>query len=114
MLTVAAVETAPVDMLGPQIERHPRFPRRVNVGFVQIADRARVSLRVWERGAGETRACGTGACAAVAIGRRRGLLDEEVRVSVRGGELRVNWTGPGEHIWLTGPAEISYEGHVEV
>jgi diaminopimelate epimerase len=114
VLTVAAVESAPVDTLGPQIERHPRFPKRVNVGFLQIADRARVMLRVWERGAGETRACGTGACAAVAVGRRRGLLDEEVRVSVRGGELRVNWAGRGEHIWLTGPAEISYEGHVEV
>jgi diaminopimelate epimerase len=114
VLTVAAVEAAPVATLGPQIERHPRFPKRVNAGFLQIVDRARVLLRVWERGAGETLACGTGACAAVAVGRRRGLLDGEVRVGVRGGELRVNWAGPGEHIWLTGPTEISFEGHVEV
>jgi diaminopimelate epimerase len=114
VLTVAAVEAAPVDTLGPQIERHPRFPKRVNAGFLQIVDRARVLLRVWERGAGETLACGTGACAATAVGRRRGLLDGEVRVGVRGGELRVNWAGPGEHIWLTGPTEISFEGHVEV
>ena len=71
-------------------------------------------LRVYERGAGETLSCGTGACAAVAIGRRRGLLEPQVRVSVRGGELRVNWAGVGEHIWLTGPAQISFQGHLEV
>jgi diaminopimelate epimerase len=114
VLTVASVEAAPVDTLGPAIERHPRFPKRVNVGFLEIVDRAQLRLRVWERGAGETRSCGTGACAAVAVGRRRGLLEDEVRVNVRGGELRVNWAGPGERIWLTGPAEISFEGHVEV
>jgi diaminopimelate epimerase len=114
VLTVTSVAAAPVDTLGPGIERHPRFPKRVNAGFLEIVDRAQVRLRVWERGAGETRSCGTGACAAVAIGRRRGLLGEQVRVSVRGGELRVNWAGPGAHIWLTGPAEISFEGHVEV
>jgi diaminopimelate epimerase len=73
-----------------------------------------VRLRVYERGAGETRSCGTGACAAVAIGRRRGLLGPEVRVTVHGGELRVNWQGPGEHIWLSGPAAVSFEGQVEV
>ena len=99
---------------GPAIEGHPRFPRRVNVGFMQVVDRAHIRLRVYERGAGETLACGTGACAAVAVGRRWGELDGEVHVSVRGGELRVNWGGPGEHIWLTGPAEISFAGHVEV
>jgi diaminopimelate epimerase len=114
VLTVASVEAAPVDTLGAAIERHPRFPKRVNVGFLEIVDRAQLRLRVWERGAGETRSCGTGACAAVAVGRRRGLLEDEVRVNVRGGELRVNWMGPGERIWLTGPAEISFEGHVEV
>ncbi|GAC1452478.1 MAG: diaminopimelate epimerase [Steroidobacteraceae bacterium] len=114
VLTVPAVEAAAVTTLGPAIERHPRFPKRVNAGFLEIVDRARVRLRVWERGAGETRSCGTGACAAVAIGRRRGLLDAEVRVSVRGGELRVNWAGPGSSIWLTGPTAISFEGHVEV
>jgi diaminopimelate epimerase len=114
VLSVASVEAAPVATLGPAIERHPRFPKRVNAGFLEIVDRAQLRLRVWERGAGETRSCGTGACAAVAVGRRRGLLEEEVRVNVRGGELRVNWAGPGERIWLTGPAEISFEGHVEV
>ncbi|HEY8053681.1 MAG: diaminopimelate epimerase [Steroidobacterales bacterium] len=114
VLTVPSVAAAAVATLGPVIERHPRFPRRVNAGFLEIVDRAQVRLRVWERGAGETRSCGTGACAAVAIGRRRGLLDEEVRVSVRGGELRVNWAGPGSRIWLTGSTEISFEGHVEV
>ncbi len=81
---------------------------------MQIVDRAHIRLRVYERGAGETLACGTGACAAVAVGRRWGELDPEVHVSVRGGELRVNWGGPGENIWLTGAAEISFAGHVEV
>jgi diaminopimelate epimerase len=114
VLTVDSVEAAPVETLGPQIERHPRFPKRVNAGFLEIVDRAQVRLRVWERGAGETRSCGTGACAAVAVARRRGLLEAEVRVSVRGGVLRLNWAGPGGHVWLTGPTEISFEGHVEV
>jgi len=114
VITVASVEAAPVATLGPRIERHPRFPKRVNAGFLEIVARTQVRLRVYERGAGETPGCGTGACAAVAVGRRRGLLDPQVRVSVRGGELRVNWAGPGEHSWLTGPAEISFAGHVEV
>jgi diaminopimelate epimerase len=114
VLIVPAVEAAPVATLGPAIENHPRFPRRVNAGFLEIVDRAHIRLRVYERGAGETQACGTGACAAVAIARRRGLLGPEVRVSVRGGELRVNWAGSGEHVWLSGPAEVSFEGHVEV
>jgi len=114
VLAVESVDTAPVERLGPAIERHPRFPKRVNAGFMQIIDRAHIRLRVYERGAGETLACGTGACAAVAVGRRWGKLDREVHVSVRGGELRVNWNGPGENIWLTGPAEISFAGHVEV
>jgi len=86
----------------------------VNAGFLEIVDRTRLRLRVYERGAGETLACGTGACAAVAIARRRGLCDSEVQVEVRGGELRVNWAGSGEHIWLSGAAEVSFEGHVEV
>ncbi|MGH8301710.1 MAG: diaminopimelate epimerase [Steroidobacteraceae bacterium] len=114
VLAVESVDTAAVERLGPAIERHPRFPRRVNAGFMQIVDRAHIRLRVYERGVGETLACGTGACAAVAVGRRWGELDREVHVSARGGELRVNWDGPGEHIWLTGPAEISFAGHVEV
>jgi diaminopimelate epimerase len=114
VLAVESVDTAPVERLGPAIERHPRFPKRVNAGFMQLIDRSHIRLRVHERGAGETLACGTGACAAVAVGRHWGKLDREVHVSVRGGELRVNWHGPGEHIWLTGPAEISFAGHVEV
>lgn len=114
VLTVPAVDAAPVATLGPAIERHPRFPRRVNAGFLEIVARAEVRLRVYERGAGETPSCGTGACAAVAVARRRGLLDEDVRVGVRGGELRVNWAGSGQHIWLTGATGISFEGHVEV
>ena len=114
VLLVDSVATAAVERLGPAIERHPRFPRRVNAGFMQVVDRSHIRLRVYERGAGETLACGTGACAAVAVGRRWGRLDREVHVSVRGGELRVNWDGPGEHIWLTGPAETAFVGHVEV
>ena len=114
VLTVTAVDSAPVATLGPAIERHPRFPKRVNAGFLEIVARGEVRLRVYERGAGETRSCGTGACAAVAVGRRRGLLDADVRVSVRGGELRVNWQGSGERIWLTGPTQMSFQGHVEV
>ncbi|TLZ04230.1 MAG: diaminopimelate epimerase [Gammaproteobacteria bacterium] len=114
VLTVPDVETAPVATLGPAIERHPRFAKRVNAGFLEIISPAEVRLRVYERGVGETLSCGTGACAAVAVGRRRRLLDREVLVRVRGGELRVNWAGPGEHVWLSGPAEISFAGHVEV
>ncbi len=114
VLAVESVDTAPVERLGPAIERHPRFPRRVNAGFMQIVDPAHIRLRVYERGAGETLACGTGACAAVAVGRRWSRLGPQVQVSVRGGELRVNWNGPGEHIWLTGPAQVSFAGHVEV
>jgi diaminopimelate epimerase len=114
VLTVASVDAAPVNQLGPALETHPRFPKRVNVGFMQIVDPSSIRLRVYERGAGETLACGTGACAAVAVGRFRAQLGAQVDVRVRGGELRVNWEGPGEHIWLTGPAEVSFEGHVEV
>lgn len=114
ILAVESVEAADVERLGPAIERHPRFPRRVNAGFMQVIDRAHIRLRVYERGAGETLACGTGACAAVAVGRRWGELERQVQVSVRGGELRVNWNGPGEHIWLTGPAQVSFAGHIEV
>ncbi len=114
VIEVASVETAPVARLGPAIEHHARFPRRVNVGFMQILDRTHIRLRVYERGAGETLACGTGACAAVVVGRARRRLDESVQVSVRGGELRVNWRGAGEPVWLAGPAEVSFEGSVEI
>jgi diaminopimelate epimerase len=114
VLRVASVATAAVEHLGPAIEHHRRFAHAVNVGFMEIVDRSRIRLRVHERGAGETLACGTGACAAVAVGRARGELAAEVQVSVRGGELRVNWAGPGEPIWLTGPAEVSFAGYFEV
>jgi diaminopimelate epimerase len=114
VLVVDSTDTAPVETLGPAIEKHPRFPNRVNAGFVEIIDRSHIKLRVYERGAGETLACGTGACAAVAVERKRGLLDSSVVVSARGGDLRVNWDSPGDNIWLTGPAEVAFEGHVEV
>jgi diaminopimelate epimerase len=114
VLIVPSVAAAPVGSLGPEIERHPRFPRRVNAGFLEIVDRGHLRLRVYERGAGETLACGTGACAAAAVARRRGLIDAQVRLGVRGGELRVNWVGRGEHIWLSGPAAVSFEGHIEL
>ena len=114
VIRVASVADAPVDTVGPAMENHARFPRRVNVGFVEIVSPEHIRLRVFERGTGETLACGTGACAAVAIGRRHGPLAEEVRVDTRGGRLIVGWRGPGEPIWLTGPAETSFEGQVEL
>lgn len=114
VLTVPSVDTAPVERLGPALESHRRFAKRVNVGFMQIVDRHQIRLRVFERGVGETLACGTGACAAVAIGRRHGLLDEQVKVCVRGGELSVNWPGPDAALWMTGPAEVAFEGQVTV
>ena len=114
VLRVRSVRDAPVDTVGPALENHPRFPRRVNVGFLEIVAPDHVRLRVFERGAGETPACGTGACAAVAVGRRHGPLAEEVRVDVPGGRLIVQWPGPGEAIWLTGPADTAFEGHVDI
>ena len=114
VLTVPSVDAAPVDRLGPAIEHHRRFPKRVNVGFMEVIDRSHIKLRVFERGTGETLACGTGACAAVAVGRHHGRLDDSVEVHARGGELRVNWAGPGQPIWLTGPAEVAFEGRVEI
>jgi len=114
VIRVRSVDDAPVDTVGPAMENHPRFPRRVNVGFLEIVAPDHVRLRVFERGVGETQACGTGACAAVAVGRRHGPLAEEVRVDVPGGRLIVQWPGPGEPIWLTGPAETAFEGQVEI
>jgi len=106
------VDTAPVAVLGPLIETHPRFARRVNAGFMQVVDRHNIRLRVFERGAGETLACGTGACAAVAAGIRRGLLDSPVRVQTRGGVLTVAWNG--EQLRMTGPAESVFTGQVDI
>ena len=107
---VADVDLAPVETLGPLIERHPRFPNRVNAGFMQIVDRANIRLRVYERGAGETPACGTGACAAVVAGRRRGLLDRRVRVQTRGGALTIDWAGDGAPVTMKGPARPVFDG----
>jgi len=104
------VDAAPVGALGPLIERHARFPQRVNAGFMQIVDRATMRLRVYERGAGETPACGTGACAAVVAGRRQGLLDERVRVRMRGGDLTIAWAGEGCPVTMKGPARTVFEG----
>lgn len=112
--TVADADSAPVAELGPQIEHHPRFPKRVNAGFMQVIGRHHIKLRVFERGAGETLACGTGACAAVVAGIRRGLLDSPVRVSARGGELSIAWTGEGEPVYLSGPAVTVFEGEISL
>jgi diaminopimelate epimerase len=113
VLTVTSVASAPVDRLGPAIEHHPRFPKRVNVGFMEIVDRSHIRLRVFERGAGETLACGTGACAAVAVGRRHGRLDSTVEVELAGGKLEITWSAPGEHIWMKGPTAVSFTGRAE-
>ena len=107
---VADVAAAPVPTQGPAIENHPRFPQRVNAGYMEVVDRATIRLRVWERGAGETLACGTGACAAVVAGVRRGLVDSPVRVSTRGGELLIGWRGAGTPVMMTGPAATVFEG----
>jgi diaminopimelate epimerase len=114
VLLVDDVSTAPVATLGAVLERHPRFPRRVNVGFLQIVDDSHVRLRVFERGVGETQACGTGACAAVAVGRKAGRLAGRVSVTLPGGVLEVDWEGPGRHLWLQGPAVVAFEGEVEI
>ncbi|MCC2974607.1 diaminopimelate epimerase [Massilia sp. IC2-476] len=111
---VENVDTAPVESMGPAIETHPRFPQKVNAGFMQVVDRHHVRLRVFERGAGETLACGTGSCAAVVAGIRRGLLDSPVRVSARGGELSIAWDGVGQPVYLSGPAVTVFEGEVEI
>lgn len=112
VLCVNEVDTAPVAEWGPHIEHHPRFPQRVNAGFMQVVDRSHIRLRVFERGAGETLACGTGACAAVVSGIRRGLLDASVEVTTRGGVLRIEWAGNGHSVWMTGPAVTVFQGEV--
>ncbi len=111
---VADVERAPVTTQGPLIENHPAFPRRVNAGYLQVLAPDRAKLRVWERGAGETLACGTGACAAVVSGIRRGLLGPDVRVATRGGELAIRWLGGDAPVMMTGDATRVFEGEIEV
>ncbi|MFJ7567284.1 diaminopimelate epimerase [Herminiimonas sp. NPDC097707] len=111
---VADVDHAPVREDGVLIEHHPRFPKRVNAGFMQIIDTHQIKLRVFERGAGETLACGTGACAAVVTGIRRGLLASPVKVQTRGGELSIAWAGDHSSVLLTGPAVTVFEGEIEL
>ncbi len=114
VIRVDSVATAPVDRLGPAVENHPQFPRRTNVEFLEIVTRSHVRLRVHERGVGETQACGTGACGAVAVGRQRGWLDAEVEVDVPGGRLAVEWQRVDAPIWLTGPTATVFEGHTDL
>ncbi|WP_439537365.1 diaminopimelate epimerase [Methyloversatilis sp.] len=111
---VADVDAAPVAQQGPLIESHTRFPARVNAGFVQVVDAHHIRLRVYERGAGETLACGTGACAAVVAGVVRNLLDSPVRVTTRGGELNIRWAGEGEPVFMTGPAVTVFEADIHM
>jgi diaminopimelate epimerase len=111
---VADVDVAPVAVLGPRIEGHARFPRRVNAGFLQVVSPREVRLRVYERGAGETLACGTGACAAVVAGIRLGWLERRVDVRTRGGDLRIEWLADDAHVLMTGPAEFVFEGEIEL
>jgi len=113
VLLVDEAATAPVARLGPLLERHERFPNRANIGFLEVADRRHVHLRVFERGVGETRACGSGACAAVAVGRMLGLLDEEVEVTLPGGRLTIHWPGAGTSLRMTGEAITVFEGTVQ-
>ncbi|MBP6365951.1 MAG: diaminopimelate epimerase [Nitrosomonas sp.] len=108
------IDTAPVNSEGALIETHPRFPKRVNVGYMQVMDRTHIKLRVFERGAGETLACGTGACAAVVAGINLGLLDQQVTVSTRGGELNIHWNGQEDPVWMTGPAVTVFEGEINL
>ncbi len=111
---VASVDEAPVDAHGPLIESHERFPQRVNAGFMQVVDRHAIRLRVYERGAGETLACGTGACAAAVTGIRRGLLDSPVRVTTRGGDLNIAWGGADRPVLMTGPAATVFTGEIDL
>ncbi|MET0498502.1 MAG: diaminopimelate epimerase [Steroidobacteraceae bacterium] len=114
VIQVPSVRDADVETIGPAVESHPRFANRTNVGFMEVVNRSHIRLRVFERGVGETQACGTGACAAVAAGQRLGLLDTEVTVEAPGGKLIVRWEGPGQHLWMTGPAASVFEGTVDI
>ncbi len=114
VLIVDDVDTAPVERLGAAIESHEKFPQRVNVGFMQVVSRNEVRLRVYERGAAETLACGTGACAAVAVGQQKGDLDEKVSVRLPGGELMIRWQGEGQTLLMTGPATTVFHGSISI
>lgn len=114
VMVVNDVHTAPVAEYGPQIESHPRFPQHVNAGFMQVVNPHEINLRVYERGSGETLACGTGACAAAVSGIQLGLLSSPVVVNTRGGQLSIAWGGDGKPVMMTGPAEIVFEGQIEI
>lgn len=114
VMRVDSVAQAPVDELGPQIESHPRFPRRVNASFMEVVTRGHIRLRVYERGAGETLACGSGACAAVVAGIRLGWLDATVDVDMPGGRLSISWAGPGQPVLMTGPATTVFDGTIDL
>jgi diaminopimelate epimerase len=114
VIEVDDTANAPLTTIGAALSMDRHFPHGCNAGFAQIVDRTHIRLRVWERGAGATLACGSGACAAVAILRRRGKLDDEVTVELPGGTLEIQWAGPGSHLWMTGPAEFAFEGEIEV
>ena len=114
VMRVDSTEHAPVEEIGPQVEGHVRFPRRVNAGFMQVLSRSHIKLRVYERGSGETLACGSGACAAVVAGIRLGWLDQTVDVDALGGRLTISWAGPGHPVMMTGPATQVFSGEIEV
>jgi len=114
VIQVENIRTAAVEVIGPQMESHERFPERVNVGFMEVVSRSHIRLRVYERGAGETQACGSGACAAVASGILQGLLAENVRVDLPGGSLQISWDGPGTPLFMTGPATHVYDGFIHL
>ncbi len=114
VLIVDDVNAAPVVELGTKLEQHPRFPNKANIGFMQIIDHNTIKLRVFERGVGETKACGTGACAAVVAGQQQRVLDAEVTVHLTGGDLKIHWQGPGHHLMMNGPATHVYEGQIKL
>ena len=114
VLRVDNVDSAPVHSLGPKLEHHPRFPKRVNVGFLQVINRQQARLRVWERGAGETQACGSGACAAAVAAIRQGWMDSPLQLELPGGSLSIEWAGPGQPVMMTGPAVRVYEGQIRL
>ncbi len=114
VLEVDSIEYAPVETLGPMIEKSSQFPERVNVGFMQIVDKNTIKLRVYERGTGETLACGSGACAATVIGIEQNILEKPVLVHLRGGQLVINWEGRGKPVYLRGPADSVFEGTIQI
>lgn len=112
VLQVSDIDMAPVEKLGPKLEAHPRFPNKANIGFCQVVDRQNIRLRVFERGVGETRACGTGACAAAVVSIAANLVDNKVNVSLPGGKLQIEWQGENQPVYMTGPATTVYDGTV--